>query len=71
MRGLQRQLEPDGIDTLLANIHDEEGAALRERFDFRLSPTYIVFDAQGNEVWRANVIPSRSRVLEALGDGLE
>jgi hypothetical protein len=67
VRGLQRQLEPEGIDTLLVDIHDEEGMVLRERFDFQLSPTYIVFDADGDEVWRANITPSRGRVLSELG----
>jgi hypothetical protein len=66
VRGLQRRLEADGIDTLLIDIHGEDGIALRERFDFQLSPTYLVFDAGGDEVWRANVIPSRGGVLDAL-----
>ena len=57
---------PDGVDTLLIDIHGPDGAALRERFGFELSPTYIVFDAQGHEVWRGNMIPSRRKVLGAL-----
>jgi len=59
-------LGPEGIDTLLVDIHGEDGAVLRERFGFELSPTFIVFDGTGCEVWRANMIPSRSRVLDLL-----
>jgi len=66
VRGLRRRLGPDGIDTLLVDIHGEDGAALRERFGFELSPTFIVFDEAGREVWRANMIPSRGRVLDLL-----
>jgi hypothetical protein len=71
VRGLQRQLEPGGIDTLLVDIHSEDGMILRERLGFELSPTFIVFDAGGDEVWRANVIPSRVGVLGALDGRLE
>jgi hypothetical protein len=56
-------LVPDGIDTLLVDIHGEDGVALRERFAFELSPTFIVFDGAGRELWRGNMIPSRSKVL--------
>ncbi len=49
MRGLQPQLQAEGIDVLLVNIHGEAGQALTARYSFDLSPTYIVFDAVGGE----------------------
>lgn len=62
VRRLEPELEAAGIDLLLVNIHDETGQVLTERYDFELSPTYIVFGADGREVWRGARPPSVSEV---------
>lgn len=66
VRGLQSDLEAANIDVLLLNIHDAPGSLLLERFAFRATPTYLLFDRQGVELWRAGQLPSMSRLRELL-----
>lgn len=67
MRELEPQLEEAGIDVLLVNIHDATGQVLMDRYDFRLSPTYLIFDSKGSQVWKGNLRPSLEDVLSRLG----
>ena len=69
VRGLEPELKAAGIDLLLVNIHDETGAVLTERYDFELSPTYILFDAGGAEVWRGARPPTVSEVRRLSVEG--
>ena len=64
MRKLQRELRGDDIDVLLINIHTEVGQAVLERFAFELTPTFIVYDSGGLEVWRGHVDPGADRVRQ-------
>ncbi len=68
VRGLQPQLEAEGIDVLLVSIHGETGQVLTARYAFDLSPTYILFDAAGQEIWRSHSLPTLERVLGLLAD---
>jgi thioredoxin-related protein len=34
------------------NIHDTAAAGLLQQLDFRFTPTFILFDESGREVWR-------------------
>jgi thioredoxin-related protein len=34
------------------NLQDPAGAALADRYGFRVTPTFILFAADGEEVWR-------------------
>ena len=38
---------------LRVNVQDSAGKALAEEYDFRVTPTFIFFDALGSEVWRS------------------
>lgn len=62
VRALEPELKAADIDTLLIDIHDAVGSALLDRFAFQATPTFIVFDASGVEVWRDHRVPS----LEAV-----
>ncbi len=66
VRGLQEELAASGIDGLLINIHDETGQAVLSRFDFQFSPTFLVFDSEGEEVLRSNTPPSLAGIQAAL-----
>lgn len=43
----------DAVQVVRLNIHDEASAALLQQLDFRFTPTFILFDAAGSEVWRS------------------
>lgn len=62
--GLQPRLEEEGIDVLLVNVQDRGVRDTLRRLDFRFTPTYIVLDAMGEEVWRGNGVPSLDQILE-------
>ena len=66
MRGLETDLQAEAIDVLLLNIHDAVGSEMAARLDFQFSPTYLVFDAAGAEVWRSNSTPDAATVRAAL-----
>ena len=51
----------DGLETewggavrvVRLNVHDAGAAPLLQQLNFRFTPTFILFDNAGNEVWRA------------------
>ncbi len=51
MDGLENELGPK-LHIIRINIQDQVGRELGPVFDFEYTPTYIYFDAQGNELWR-------------------
>lgn len=65
--GLKPELEAAGVNVLLLNIHDAPGSLLLERFGFRFSPTYLVYDGQGEQLWRATHLPKTSKIRTVLG----
>jgi len=69
VRGLSEQLQSMSSlqwRVLLLDIHAQPTSAMLERFAFLSTPTYILYDGQGQEVWRANRVPSPESLLEAL-----
>lgn len=66
MRRLETQLHREGIDVLLVNIHTEPGLTLIDRYDFAFSPTYILFDGSGAEIWRSNRRPNRELIQREI-----
>ncbi len=49
-------IEQEYVDRLLVirlNIQEEAGRELAPVYKFEFTPTFIFFDAQGNEVWRS------------------
>jgi thioredoxin-related protein len=40
------------VQVVRLNIHDDDAAVLLQQLDFRFTPTFILFDESGNEVWR-------------------
>ncbi len=67
MRGLQPKLNRDGIDLLLVSIHEPTGQVLTERYNFQLSPTFIIFDGAGHELWRGSRAPSLEQARQITG----
>jgi hypothetical protein len=66
VRELTAELASANIDALLINIHDDVGRVLTRRFDFAFSPTYLVFARDGQEVLRANTLPTADSIRLAI-----
>lgn len=69
VRDLTAGLQNDGVDALLLDIHAQPANAMLERFAFSVSPTYILYDAEGDEVWRGNSTPTRDEVVSRAANG--
>ncbi|MDD2921184.1 MAG: hypothetical protein PHQ36_02765 [Anaerolineales bacterium] len=51
MDGLEQELG-DRVIFIRLNIQEQVGMELAPVYKFTFTPTFIFFDAQGNEVWR-------------------
>jgi len=63
--GLERELDNQVLFIRL-NVQEEVGRELAPVYKFQYTPTFIYFDAQGNEVWRQVGSLDASRVRESL-----
>ncbi len=52
MDGLEREWG-DKAGVMLLNVQDPDAKPLLDELGFRYTPTFILFDSAGNEVWRA------------------
>lgn len=48
------------------NVQEPAGRAVAERFGFRATPTFILFDRQGTEIWRSVGIVDPTVVRQSL-----
>lgn len=62
VNGLEDRLG-ERADMLRVSIHTSVGEALADRYDFEFTPLFIVFDGQGDEIWRGGAVPSVETVL--------
>ena len=53
---LVKQVQDD-YDVLRVDIHTDFGRELRRQFEFAYSPEFVIFDADGVEVWRDHRVP--------------
>ena len=62
MDELERQLG-DHLEVIRVNAQEDVGRDLAKFYDFRFTPTFIFFDAEGQELWRevSNIDPQRVR----------
>lgn len=66
VRDLETELKDDQIDTLLVDVHSDGGDDVAKFFKFEVSPTYIICDTSGQEIWRSSGTPTRAEVNEIL-----
>jgi hypothetical protein len=69
VRELEDDLEEIGVETVLVDIHSEEGAKAAENFDFEYTPTYLLFDGSGQELLRTNSRPSLDEIRRTVASG--
>ncbi|MBI1795085.1 MAG: thioredoxin family protein [Chloroflexi bacterium] len=62
MDGLEKELS-GRLEVMRLNIQEPVGRELAPVYDFEYTPTFIFFDAQGNEQWRivGEIDPQRVR----------
>ena len=62
MDGLETELGTQ-LHILRLNVQDPVGRELAPVYNFEYTPTYIFFDARGNELWRTvgEIDPQRVR----------
>ena len=49
------------------SVFSTAGQALGDRWDARVTPTFILFDGAGRETWRGVGAPDVAAIREALG----
>ena len=55
------------LQIIRVNVHDTVGLKLGDRFDFRVTPTFIFFDHNGIEQWRTVGTLDAERVRSSIG----
>jgi len=62
---LERQLE-GRLEVIRLNIQENVGRELAPVYGFRVTPTFIFFDAEGKELWRQEGGLNTQRVQDSL-----
>lgn len=58
------EIQRKGIQVMLLNIHEAPARDLLSRFGFEFSPSYLIFDGQGNEIFRSNLLPNIEKIID-------
>jgi len=56
----------DSVTVLRLNVQDPAAQPLLAELGFRFTPTFILFDSDGREIWRTNGIINPDEVNEQL-----
>lgn len=62
------ELGPE-YDVLQVDIHSTMGRELRQELGFSFTPEFVIFDRNGQEMWRDHIPPSEAVLEEALSFG--
>jgi thioredoxin-related protein len=65
--GIEREFEGK-LTVIHIDVLDPEGKELGRIFDFKYTPTFILFDAEGEELWRTIGAIDPSQVRQSLGE---
>lgn len=67
-RDLENQVEDQGIEInmLFLDIHTEVGRTARAHMSFNMTPTYLVYNTEGQEVLMTNSVPAVDTILTAV-----
>lgn len=53
-------------DVVRLNVHEPVAEPFMQRYDFQFTPTFVLLDSEGNEVWRMMGILNREAALEQI-----
>jgi hypothetical protein len=65
VKAIVPDLESAGITPILLDVNTSPGRDLLERFEFETTPTYLVFNARGEETLRTRSLPSLTAIQAA------
>lgn len=66
MDGIEREFEAQ-LSVVRLNVQEPVGRAAAGRLGFRVTPTFILFDGRGRELWRVFGSIDPARIRESLG----
>lgn len=66
MDGIEREYEGE-LTVIRINIQDPIGKELGQLYDFKYTPTFILLDSEGEELWRTIGAINPSEVRKSLG----
>ena len=64
--GLEQELG-NKIEIIRVDIQSPGGRELAPHYDFEYTPTFIMFDSKGNELWRSIGRLDLQKVRDAVG----
>lgn len=56
----------DQVQVVRLNVQDDEAQPLLAQLGFRFTPTFILLDANGREVWRTNGVIDANEVKQQV-----
>ncbi len=56
----------DDFNVLRVDIHTNVGRTLRDRYDFSYTPEFILFDREGQELWRGHTPPFDDQISQVI-----
>ena len=65
MDGLERKLQGQAL-VMRVNLNESDGSEMARRLGIHSVPTFIVFDGEGQEIWRKSGFPNRSTIIEVI-----
>lgn len=65
--GIEREFEGQ-LKVIRLNVQEPVGQILGQQYSFEFTPTFILFDRQGEEVWRSVGIINPNDIRELMGD---
>ena len=66
MDGIEREFEGKLL-VIRLNVQDPVGVELGRLYNFQYTPTFILFDGEGEELWRTIGAIDPSEVRDSLG----
>lgn len=67
MDGIEREFG-ERLTIIRLNIQDPVGKTLGKTFNFQYTPTFILFDGEGEELWRTIGAINPSEVRQSVGE---
>lgn len=64
--GIERE-HAGRLRVIRLDVQESAGRTIADRFGLRVTPTFVLFDSQGAEVWRSVGIVDPARVRQSLG----
>ena len=65
MDGLERKLRGQAL-VMRIDLNGSVGRDMARRLSIHSVPTFIVFDGEGQEIWRKWGFPNRSTIIEVI-----